>query len=137
MHYIYALKKRLLDELEEHGEKNDLSSATLHEIDTLAHAAKNLCKVIECCEEDEMSGRSYGYEPMDRMSGRRDAMGRYSRDSMMPSMDRSMDGRSMARSMSAGNKEQIINMLENYLHTDADERTRGRVRELIRDMRNG
>ena len=145
MHYIYELKKRLIDELEEHGEKNDLSSSTLHEIDTLAHAAKNLCKVIESCEEEEMSGRSYGYEPMDRMSSRRDAMGRFSRDGRMSGADRSMDGgmgRSMdgmsnARGSYGGGNERVISQLEDLMRVAGDDRTRGKFRELIRDMRNG
>lgn len=139
MHYIYALKKRLLDELEEHGEKNDLSSATLPEIDTLAHAAKNLCKVIESCEEEEMSGRSYGYDPMmDRMSGKRDAMGRFSRDGRMSGTDRSMDGgMSNARGSYGGGNERVISQLEDLMRVAGDDRTRGKFRELIRDMRNG
>ena len=140
MHNLYALKKRLIDELAEHGEKNDLNSSTLPEIDTLAHAAKNLCKIIECCEEDEMSGRSYGYEPMDRMSGKRDAMGRFSRDgrSMDRGMDRSMDGgmRNSSGSYGGGN-ERVISQLEDLMRVAGDDRTRGKFRELIRDMRNG
>lgn len=140
MHYIYALKKRLLDELEEHGEKNDLSSATLPEIDMLAHAAEKLCKLIDHCEEEEMSGRSYGYEPIDRMSGRRDAMGRFSRDgrSIDRSMDHSVDGgMSNARGSYGGGNERVISQLEDLMRVAGDDRTRGKFRELIRDMRNG
>ena len=134
MHRLYELKEQLIDELCEHGEKG-ITKESLHEVDTLAHAAKNLCKVIEACEDDMHSGRYYVRD--NGMSTRRgrDRMGRYTSRDEGP--DVSMEGRSMTRSMSAGNKEQIINTLENYLHTDADERTRGRVRELIRDMRNG
>ena len=135
MHYIYELKKQMIDELEEHGEKNDLSRATLPEIDMLAHAAEKLCKIIDHCEKEEMSGRSYGYDPtMDRTSGKRDAMGKYS-----SGMDRSMD-RSMARSMDGGSyggdKNRVVEQLEQLMMTSSDDRTRGKFRELIRDMRN-
>ena len=125
MHRLYELKEQLIDELCEHGEKG-LTKESLHEVDTLAHAAKNLCKVIASCEDDKYSGRYY---PMYSGRRRRDAMGRFT------SRDEAPD-HGVAHAMAGGNKEQVINMLESYLHTDADERTRGRVRELIRDMRN-
>lgn len=144
MHKLYDIKDMLMEQLEKDADEGHLTPETLKEIDTLAHALKNLNKVIECCEDEEYSGRYYSRE--DRgMSGRRgrDRMGRYTSRDEGPDADadgrsmdeRSMDGRSM-RSMAGGNTEQVIRTLENYLHTDADERTRGRVRELIRDMRN-
>ena len=134
MHKLYELKERLIEQLEKDADDH-LSPDNLKEIDTLAHALKNLNKVIECCEDEEYSRDYYSREDRGMSSRRgRDRMGRFvSRDE---GPDVSMDGRAMARSMSGGNKEQTINALENYLHTDADERTRGRVRELIRDMRN-
>ena len=54
MHDLYKLKDNLVKELEELG-KQDLSKSTLETVDKLAHAAKNVAKVIECCEEDEYS----------------------------------------------------------------------------------
>ena len=68
MHDLYKLKDNLVKELEELG-KQDLSKSTLETVDKLAHAAKNVAKVIECCEEEEysMAGGSY-------------RGGRYSRD---------------------------------------------------------
>ena len=89
MHELYELKEKLLDELKEHGSK-ELSAGSLEIVDKLAHATKNLCKVIEACEEEE--GHSSRYYPMDmayegsmrggsyRGSYRRDSMGRYARD---------------------------------------------------------
>ena len=88
---------KLCDELCEYGQK-DLTQDSLKTIDTLAHAAKNLLKVMEGCE-----GNSYAYYDEDprtaamggsmrgsygngsynngsyRMSHKRDSMGRYSR----------------------------------------------------------
>lgn len=94
MHELYELKDKLIKELEEHGRK-DLSAGGLEVVDKLAHATKNLCKIIEDMEDSgEYSGRYYG-DGMPYMGGsyddgrsyargrgsnaRRDSMGRYSR----------------------------------------------------------
>ena len=60
MHDLYKLKDNLVKELEELG-KQDLSKSTLETVDKLAHAAKNVAKVIECCEEEEYSNAMGGY----------------------------------------------------------------------------
>lgn len=119
MHDLYALKDKLIKELEEYGRK-DLSESSLKVVDTLAHAAKNVGKVIECCEEDEYSNRgysrrrgmSYGYDASynndyvrpdgsyrdggasyrGRGSGaKRDSMDRYSRSDMSEELRMLMD----------------------------------------------
>lgn len=100
MEDMKMLFDKLCDELCEYGQK-DLSQDSLKTIDTLAHAAKNVLKVMEGCE----GGGSYAYYDEDprttamggssmrgsyngggsyggsyRMSGRRDSRGRYSRE---------------------------------------------------------
>ena len=72
MHELYNLKEMLVEELANYGKANDLSLSSLEVIDKLAHATKNIDKVIECYEEQSysmddsyMGGRSY------RMSTRR------------------------------------------------------------------
>ena len=97
MHDLYALKEKLVKELEEYGRSDDMSKSTLDIVDKLAHACKNVAKVIECCDEEySKEGRSYrdpstdyvrpdgSYRDMSyRGRGRnanRDSMGRYSRD---------------------------------------------------------
>lgn len=52
MHDLYKLKENIVKELENYG-KRDLTKASLDDIDKLAHAAKNIAKVIECCEDEE------------------------------------------------------------------------------------
>lgn len=107
MHELYELKEKLMKELEEYGKK-DLSAGTLQAVDTLSHAIKNICKIIESGEEEEYSGRGsymgggnysrenrysrdgggnrYAYEGRGGGSyargrnARRDSMGRYSRE---------------------------------------------------------
>lgn len=93
MKELYELKDRLVDALKDYG-KTELTSTNLEKIDTLAHAAKNVCKVIES-EEDGNSG----YYPHDariyhgsyRGSYRRDSMGRYSREGLADKLRDLMD----------------------------------------------
>jgi hypothetical protein len=73
--------------------KKKRSKSNIEMVDKLAHAAKNVAKVIECCDEDNYSNRgysrrmSYAYPEEDyvrpdgsysRRGRSRDAMGRYS-----------------------------------------------------------
>lgn len=117
MHAIYELKDMLCKELEEYGEKGELTTGSLDVIDKLAHTIKNLDKIIECYEEEGYSGRGGSYA--DNMGGtggntgrsyarrrganqhgsyargrynRRDAMGRYSRDGGVEEMVESIRG---------------------------------------------
>lgn len=98
MHELYELKEKLCDELKDYGTK-EVTASNLEVIDKLAHATKNIDKIIEAYEGDGYSGRmypdgmggSYGYSRNDmgdnrnmrsyargRTNARRDSMGRYS-----------------------------------------------------------
>lgn len=100
MHKLYELKETLVKELERYADNQTLDLQTLDVIDKLAHAGKNVCKIIETCEEEQyseaMGGGSYRSMPHFRMAGsyvndgsygsyargrgagaRRDSMGRY------------------------------------------------------------
>ena len=101
MRKLYELKETLVKELERYADNQTLDLQTLDVIDKLAHAGKNVCKIIETCEEEQyiepMGGGSYRSIPHFRMAGsyandgsygsyargrgagaRRDSMGRYS-----------------------------------------------------------
>lgn len=89
MKKLYDLKEKLVEELESYADKG-ISSGTIEAIDKLAHAAKNIGKVIEMCDEDggysERNGIMYrgdsyrrGGRYDDASYRRRDSMGRYSR----------------------------------------------------------
>ena len=54
MHGLYELKSTICEELEHQAEKG-LTKENLELVDTLAHAGKNICKLIESCE----GGHSY------------------------------------------------------------------------------
>lgn len=112
MHEIYELKDMLMQELEEYGRKGELKDVgSLDIVDKLAHAVKNLCKIIEAAEEEEYSSASYAgggqggntsgargrsgggqggggsyrssYARGRGRNARRDSMGRYSREGEM------------------------------------------------------
>lgn len=95
MHKLHDLKSALVSHLEEYADR-ELTASDLKTLDTLAHATKNIGKVIEMCEE-EGGGSSFRMGGAYRMSGRvyaderprvggytdtayrsRDARGRYS-----------------------------------------------------------
>jgi hypothetical protein len=60
MHNLYKLKENIVKELEELGGQS-LTKSNLEDIDKLAHAGKNVAKIIECCEEEEYSNAMGGY----------------------------------------------------------------------------
>ncbi len=62
MHELYELKEMLCKELEEYGRKGDLSAGSLEIVDKLAHALKNLDKIIETKEEESGEYSSAGGE---------------------------------------------------------------------------
>lgn len=90
MHKLEELKEMLCEELEEYGASDKLDMGGLEIVDKLAHAIKNIDKIIE--SESGYSERrgsydgsydgSYGRYSTRRGRGRnarRDSMGRYSR----------------------------------------------------------
>lgn len=127
MHGIYDLKQTLCDELEEYGKKK-LDAGNLDVIDKLAHAIKNIDKIIDVYEGGEysgdyetdrrmMQGRSYGgrsYDGRGRGSrAKRDAMGRYSSDNSM-----------------------MINELKDLMHDAPDDKTRQEIQNLVHRLEN-
>lgn len=87
MHAMYELKDMLCKELDEYGEKGELTAGSLEIVDKLAHTIKNLETIIAM--EEGSSGRyddSGRYDESGRRSSyargrgryaRRDSMGRY------------------------------------------------------------
>lgn len=131
---------KLCDELCEAGNK-DLTQDSLKTIDTLAHAAKNVLKVMEGCD-----GGSYAYYDEDprttamggsmrgsygngsyRMSGKRDSMGRYSRDG-------SYDGGMSNRGYSKGGNN-VVDGLKELMYA-APQEMQGEIQRLIKKLDN-
>ena len=84
MHRIEELKEMAIEELERYADKGEINRNDLPTMDCLAHFAKNLCKILEACEE--RTGYSYGtrlnmrgtYSGDYSHARRRDSRGRYS-----------------------------------------------------------
>ena len=85
MDKLYELKEMLCRELEKYAGK-DVTASNLEYVDKLAHAIKNIDKIIEM--KDEGSYRMSRRSPMNSYDGgydgsyaqRRDSRGRYSRE---------------------------------------------------------
>lgn len=118
MHKLEELKEMLCEELEEYGTKDKLDMGGLEIVDKLAHAIKNIDKIMESEYSERGSYRgSYGYEGNYRGSygdgsyrgnygeesyrgsyargrgrnARRDSMGRYASADMRQEIERLMD----------------------------------------------
>ena len=127
MRELYDIKENLLKEMKSYAKK-DISASSLTMIDTLAHAIKNIDKVIEKCEEEDggysndgMRG-SYGDGYSRRYSRdggsyrRRDSMGRYSRAGY------------------SGHDEDVTMELQDLMRNAPDERTRQKIQTILDRM---
>ena len=76
MNELYELKEKLCDELKEYAHK-EMSAGSLDVIDKLAHAVKNIDKIID--GHEGYSGRYMDNRSHDRSYRERDSRGRYSR----------------------------------------------------------
>lgn len=111
MRELYELRDVLCKELEGYGKK-ELSAGSLSTIDTLAHAIKNIDKIIEF---DDGGYSSRGYDSYrgsyrDGYSRRRDSMGRYSRSGDM------------------------VDRLRDLMEDATDDRTRQEIQRLVTKM---
>lgn len=136
MHALYDLKDKLCAELEDYGKKGELTAGTLEIIDKLAHATKNLDKIIEKYEEEEYSnaGGSYyngGYY--------RDGDGSYRGGrsyAMRGSYSRGRNRDSMGRYSSEGYSRtgEIADRLRNIMNDAPDDRSRQEIQNLLARM---
>lgn len=134
MHDIYELKDMLCGELSKYGSKGDLSAGELEIVDKLAHAVKNLGKIIEM-EDEEYSGNYYNNDGMSYRDGRggsyargrgsnakRDSMGRYSRYSRY-----SRDG-------GYSRAEDMASQLREMMEDAPDAQTKNEIKRLAKKM---
>ena len=145
---LYELKEMLCKELEEYGAKGELTAGSLEIVDKLAHAIKNLDKIIEKEGEYSERGSSYrggsyareqgggnrggqdgrspnrggSYARQGRgMNARRDSMGRYSRE----------EGYSRDEG-----REEMVMQLEDLMQDAPNQRIRSRIEQLIGEIEN-
>ena len=143
MHGIYDLKELLCKELEEYGKKGELSAGTLEIVDKLAHAVKNIDKIIETYEEEEYSnyggGGSYGggsYEGSYRRGSYNNGGGSYRRGSYARGRGSNAQRDRMGRYSSEGYSRDgdMVERLRMMMNEAPDERTRQEIQNLVSRM---
>jgi hypothetical protein len=121
MHTLYELKDMLCKELEEYGMKGKLDVGDLEIVDKLAHATKNIDKIIEA-KEDEMysmddGSMRDGTSMRTRRDGGRDR--RYSREGGSYARGRDSRGRYSRRGGSYGysgaDTEELVDELRDIM----------------------
>ena len=146
MHEIIKLKEMLCKELEEYGSKGELTSGTLEVVDKLAHAVKNLDKIIESYEDEEysqrggsyMGGGSYRYSReggyrSGQVGGRSYRGNSYEGGSYARGRGQNAKRDSMGRYSSAANEDMIM-QLEDLMQDAPNEQIKQSLRQLVQQM---
>lgn len=152
MHAIYKLEEMLCEELEKIGEKEELTAGSLETADKLAHALKNVQKIISYYEEmgdgEEYSsaggnmggGVNQGGGRSSRTSYARGGgssyeRGRsYARSSARAGRGRNAARDSMGRYSSAEGMEDLKMELEELMNEAPNQNFRKRIQELVSEM---
>lgn len=108
MQTIYELKDMLCEELDEYGTKGHLDVGDLEIVDKLAHAIKNIDKIIMAKEYSFDDGVSMRDNRPYRMDGGRDR--RYSRENYS-----SRRGNRYSRRYSMADKETLVEELRDVM----------------------
>ena len=111
MQMYHNLKDMLCEELEQITRKGELTAGSLDTVDKLTHSIKSIETIIAMHD----SGYSNTHPYYREHSGKRDAMGRYSRDDARDSM---------------------IHDLRELMHEAPDDHTRKRFQSFIRELEN-
>ena len=125
MDALYDLKELLVNELEGYGKKGEMSASVLERVDMLAHAAKNLDKVIECMEESE---EVYSSSPRSRHVYRGDDRG----SRMVSARGRKRD--SQGRYADYSKNADLADKLRDMMDEVPDERSRQEIQRLVSRM---
>lgn len=131
MHELYELKEMLCKELEECGQKGELTAGSLEVVDKLANTIKNLCKIINMYEDDEYSSREGSYE--DGMGGSYARGGSRVRGNRGGNRGANQYG-SYARGGRYSRDGGMIEDLRELMQDAPDERTRQEFQKFIRKI---
>lgn len=146
MHKLYELKQMLCEELEQYGKKGELSAGSLEIVDKLAHAIKNLDKIIEAKEEEEYSNAMQGgqqggsYAQGDgsyARGGQQSRGGSYTRGSYARGRGRNARRDSMGRYANESGysrNDDMIAELHELMNEAPDEQTRQEFQRFIQKM---
>ena len=133
MEYMYELKEKLCDELDEIARKGELGAGDLEIVHKLTDTIKNLDK-IEMLEDGgysqagdwEMEGRGSYNRGSSYRGRKRDSMGRYSRD-----------GRMMRGGYSRHDaKEAMMDQMEDLMAQAGSEKEREAIRRCMNQLEN-
>lgn len=138
MEYMYELKEKLCDELDEIARKGELGAGDLEIVHKLTDTIKNLDK-IEMLEDGgysqagdwEIEGRAYN-RGSSYARRKRDSMGRYSRDGRMM-RGGYRDGRMYSR---ADAKEDMMDQMEALMEQAGSEKEREAIRRCMGQLEN-
>lgn len=147
MKELYELKDKLCRELKSLGHEQKISATSLQTIDTLAHAIKNIDKVIEG-EEQYSNAGGYGgsYGGMSHRGagsyagGNSYADGYYNPDGTYSTTEPAYSSRgrsrdSMGRYSSAGySRNGIVDEMRELMQNAPDEHTRQQIQRLMSKM---
>ena len=148
---LYELKEMLCKELEEYGAKGELTAGSLEIVDKLAHAIKNLDKIIEKEGEYSERGGSYRGGYARAQGGNQGGGNRGGQDGRSPNrggsyarQGRGMNARrdSMGRYSSEGGysrdegREEMVMQLEDLMQDAPNQRIRSRIEQLIGEIEN-
>lgn len=143
MQDLINLKEMLCDELAEYGKRDTLTQNSLEMIDKLAHACKNICKIIEAYEQEEhgmsMDGRSYEGGGSGRSyeggSGRSYGRSGYSSDGYYYDSGRSYRrGRGRNGRFVSRDGSEIARKLREMMEEAPDEATKSEIQRLADKM---
>lgn len=139
MDALYELKEKLMKELEEYGNK-EMTPGSLEVVDKLAHAVKNLCKVIEAYEDEEYSQRG-GYDGGQgggsyRGGGRYSRMGGGSYRGGSYARGRGQNARrdSQGRYSSHGDPGEMVDQLEMLMQDAPNDQIKQQIRQLVQQI---
>lgn len=137
MHELYELKEMLCKELEEYGQKGELTAGSLEVVDKLANTIKNLCKIIDMYEDGGYSSRGGYYE--DGMGGSYARGGSHVRGGRVGNRGGNRGANqygSYARGGGYSRDGGMIEDLRELMQDAPDERTRQEFQKFIRKMEN-
>ena len=132
MREIYELKEKIMGELKKYAAKPELSAASLDTIDKLAHAAKNLEKIME--EGGDYSGTYYSGTRGRGSNAQRDSMGRYSSEGRDRGGDYTIRGRYSSGADYSMHNPGMIEELREVMDETQDPRMRQKIGHLINRM---
>lgn len=120
MEQLYDLKEKLIEELAQFGEKQDLNRQEVELIKYLASGADHICNLLKAMERDEYSNRSMRY------SRRRPAYD----DGMGGISESAYRGSSYRYSRHGGGQDELQSALQEI----RDPNTRMKIQKLIEEM---